>query len=45
MLPDGGVGRHFGMLAAALESIEGRSAVLATRLDRAEHEAASHKAK
>lgn len=45
MLPDGAIGRQFSMLAAALESIEGRSAGLATRLQSAEHEAAMYKVK
>jgi hypothetical protein len=35
--------RHFSMLAAALESIEGRSEALASRLAAAEAEAANYK--
>lgn len=37
--------RHFSMLAAALESIEGRSEALASRLAAAEAEAANYKAR
>jgi hypothetical protein len=37
--------RHFSMLAAALESIEGRSEALASRLAAAEAEAATYKAR
>lgn len=45
MLLDGPMDQQFSMLAAALESIEGRSSGLATRLQAAEHEAANYKAK
>lgn len=41
----GGMGRHISMLAAALESIEGRSEMLATRLASAQAEAAVYKAR